>query len=575
MSFYSLSQELKNEIYKHALCPAEGVTIKPDGYSDDSKFKCIQAVASALLRTNSQVYNATLPILYGANVFSLEGSCSHALRFLQTLSKSSRLQIKRLSLSSRLMAADDYDNREYAQTLCKFIIADMRLDDVTLAVPNDMEAGTEGKDKGQYEWFMWTLHEGLLQAFKGGQFRQIRIVHPNIYDKGLSVYGFYNVENYIEDMLIEECQQRLYKRRSQYWDSYFDSRFGGTVCEDNVGAVHECVRKIWHGAGYTVERDSSGQGEGTALVIQRISIAKKRHYVDAGLVVNGKRAKTKGAEKKKGEPGKNMKKREGSFLHILKGIGNGSAKAERERLLIGGRFARDRAVMKCVTRAYKAWEYKSERRAGNFGDALVLDGLEYSLDFWRDMGCQLCALYRSYDGVYSHQLHECKRWDESKEAWRMLQLLRKVKIKAVGGENAAGQCYSCLFPRQLCYRFQYQKRMDEEWGCEQEANKEGIFYKVVGCENAEVTWRIVAALMAFENGALVESLCDQIAWVGLDDKAAMQRWMGEQYQHDGFSIPGVLCMLEMLEGVYEELMEIAEYNKFHKIEEEKKAEFYL
>jgi hypothetical protein len=78
----------------------------------------------------------------------------------------------------------------------------------------------------------------------------------------------------------------------------------------------------------------------------------------------------------------------------------------------------------------------------------------------------------------------------------------------VGGENAAGQCYSCLFPRQLYYRFQYQKRIDKEWGCKQEANKEGIFYKVVGCENAEVTWRIVIALMAFENGALVESLCD-------------------------------------------------------------------
>ena len=41
MSFYSLSQKLKNEIYKHALYPAEGVIIKPDGYSDDLKFKCI------------------------------------------------------------------------------------------------------------------------------------------------------------------------------------------------------------------------------------------------------------------------------------------------------------------------------------------------------------------------------------------------------------------------------------------------------------------------------------------------------------------------------------------------------
>ena len=31
----------------------------------------------------------------------------------------------------------------------------------------------------------------------------------------------------------------------------------------------------------------------------------------------------------------------------------------------------------------------------------------------------------------------------------------------------------------------------------------------------------------------------------------------------------------MLKGVYKELMEIAKYNKFRNIEEEKKAEFYL
>jgi len=33
-------------------------------------------------------------------------------------------------------------------------------------------------------------------------------------------------------------------------------------------------------------------------------------------------------------------------------------------------------------------------------------------------------------------------------------------------------------------------------------------------------------------------------------------------------------MLEMLEGVYKELMKIAKYNKYRDIEEEKRAEFY-
>ena len=291
MSFHSLSQELRDEIYKHALCPPEGITIEPDGYGRNSKFKCTQPVAAALLRTNSQVYNDTLPILYGANVFSLGGSCAHALRFLKTLSKSSRLQIKSLSLSSELMEADDSDNLGYAKKLCKFLITNMRLEDITLAAPNDM-AASEGKGHDQYEWFMWALHEGLLKAFKGGQFRQIRFAHPIMYNRDFSVYGFYNIENHIEGMLTEEYEQPLDELRSQYWDQFDDP-----VCEDNLGAIHECIRNVWHRAGYTVERDSSRQGEkGTVLVIRRISAPKKRHYAEAGLVVNGKRGKTNEVE---------------------------------------------------------------------------------------------------------------------------------------------------------------------------------------------------------------------------------------------------------------------------------------
>jgi hypothetical protein len=52
MSFYSLSQKLKNKIYKYAFYLAKGVTIKPDSYSDNLKFKYIQTVALALLCTN-------------------------------------------------------------------------------------------------------------------------------------------------------------------------------------------------------------------------------------------------------------------------------------------------------------------------------------------------------------------------------------------------------------------------------------------------------------------------------------------------------------------------------------------
>jgi len=97
--------------------------------------------------------------------------------------------------------------------------------------------------------------------------------------------------------------------------------------------------------GYTIKQDSSGQGKGTALVIHRILTLKKRHYANARLVINRKRVKTKGAEKKKGGLRKKTEKKKGSFFDVLKGIGNSSSslggKAKRERLLINRLFTRD------------------------------------------------------------------------------------------------------------------------------------------------------------------------------------------------------------------------------------------
>ena len=81
--------------------------------------------------------------------------------------------------------------------------------------------------------------------------------------------------------------------------------------------------------------------------------------------------------------------------------------------------------------------------------------------------------------------------------------------------------------------------MDLEWGGKQEAKAEGIFYKVVGYENAEVARRTVVVLMAFENRTLVKGLCDRIAQVGLDDKAAMcygasgKRWIMVDVDYGG------------------------------------------
>jgi len=46
---------------------------------------------------------------------------------------------------------DNYNNQEYTKTLYKFIIANIQLDNVILAILNNIKAGIEGKDKGQYK----------------------------------------------------------------------------------------------------------------------------------------------------------------------------------------------------------------------------------------------------------------------------------------------------------------------------------------------------------------------------------------------------------------------------------------
>lgn len=79
--------------------------------------------------------------------------CLEALRFLQNLPLRSRSLIKSLNLERDLMFAH-CDNRDHATKLGEFLVRSMRLENVTLAVPNDMEAGTYGKDEGQYKWFI-------------------------------------------------------------------------------------------------------------------------------------------------------------------------------------------------------------------------------------------------------------------------------------------------------------------------------------------------------------------------------------------------------------------------------------
>lgn len=291
MSFHlphrGLSQELRDMIYKHALCPPEGPRIVHSRSLEDSrhpkckKFKCVEPIGSALLRTNRQVYDATLPLLYGGNVFSLDMTCPDALQLLQALPKKYQVLIRKLNLPTLLMMADDMGNRMHAEELSRFVIDNLRLEDVTLSVPDDLEAGTK-EDEGQYEWFMWTMHKAFVEAFREGHFHEIRFAHPEPCTENSSVHEFYN-KGPIEDVLLEEYRKRLAERKDLYWNSYYHAQRNGTICGDTLDAVHEFECEVWRRAGYTLERDISRPGEkGTVLVVRRIPASLKRRHEEDG-----------------------------------------------------------------------------------------------------------------------------------------------------------------------------------------------------------------------------------------------------------------------------------------------------
>jgi hypothetical protein len=70
---------------------------------------------------------------------------------------------------------------------------------------------------------MWKVHERSAQAFLSGRLNELRFVHNGEHpDEETSVYKWFNVEKYIEKMLIPD-NRVLYGIRSTYWKEYYAS----------------------------------------------------------------------------------------------------------------------------------------------------------------------------------------------------------------------------------------------------------------------------------------------------------------------------------------------------------------
>ena len=174
------------------------------------------------------------------------------------------------------MGAYDIDNLRHAPELSEWLVGKMRLEDVTLAVPDDLTVGTTPKGDEQYEWFCWVLHEALVTMFQGGHLHSLRFAHPSLYATEVSAYDIHMVDTFLEDMLLSEYEEALQERK-RLWGRYHKARRDGTLGRFTLGAFHDSQRALWHRAGYTLERDSRRPGEeGTVLVVRRTPASLKQ-----------------------------------------------------------------------------------------------------------------------------------------------------------------------------------------------------------------------------------------------------------------------------------------------------------
>lgn len=126
------------------------------------------------------------------------------MKALRRLPKSLRSHIREIGISDQL-AADDCDNLDYAKEFGQYFVETFsNVKVVTLSVPTDLIAGG-GENEGQYEFRLWDLHAAVVDAFKCGQFTELRFAHTEKYPKGqltVDVYQMHNVNIYIKRMVV-------------------------------------------------------------------------------------------------------------------------------------------------------------------------------------------------------------------------------------------------------------------------------------------------------------------------------------------------------------------------------------
>ncbi|KAF1347479.1 hypothetical protein BDV97DRAFT_370404 [Delphinella strobiligena] len=259
------------------------VSKDPIGMAEASLFSSIR-VDSGIERSQSDLATFTLDLCHPPRSGLLATdkapnsypTCKDALEYLKGLPVSKLALIKRVLLPDGLMSADDMNNKYYWGSLCRFLTRKMILDVVTLAVPDDLNQ--TGRDHGQYEWFGWELHAGILGAFKVGLIHEIRFAYPKQYiEKGpnsMNILEYHNVGLHIEHTLFPKLSKA-------FWDIYNEDPDFGDDWKKHWDHQADMKMKrredMWSDSGLKLEFLEAAPhhhySQGTTLVLRRKSLS--------------------------------------------------------------------------------------------------------------------------------------------------------------------------------------------------------------------------------------------------------------------------------------------------------------
>ena len=180
-----------------------------------------------------------------------------------------------IGIPEQLMTADDCDNLDYAKEFGQYLVkATVDVDVIILSMPEDLVAGANGNE-GQYEFRLWELHVSVINAFKRGQYTEVRFAHSQKHSEvrlALDFYQMHNVDRYIKRMLVgEPISDALWTKSLRLIQSQRYPNPPSTIDDkDTFAILHAIDYDAWTEAGYSIAFTQPHEWEtGSVLALQR------------------------------------------------------------------------------------------------------------------------------------------------------------------------------------------------------------------------------------------------------------------------------------------------------------------